>query len=56
MTWEVLQFHVSTETTRPKTRSLLHVLARGAGGVDTMMLLEMFADLLVLYSNMHHAD
>lgn len=55
MTWEVLQFHVGTETSRPKTRSLLHVVARGAGGVETMMLLEMFADLLVLYSNMHHA-
>ncbi|KAG1818009.1 uncharacterized protein BJ212DRAFT_1298872 [Suillus subaureus] len=54
MTWEVSWFHAGIKTTRPKTGDLLRVFARSAG-VDTMILLEMFGDLLVLDTNVHRA-
>jgi hypothetical protein len=54
MASEVPRFHTGIRTTRPKTGYLLRVFARSAG-VDSMILLEMLGDLLVIDSNVHRA-
>lgn len=53
MTCEVPWFHIGA-TARPKTGDLLRSPARGAG-IDVMVVLQMFGNLLVLDSNMHRA-
>lgn len=54
MTGEIAWFGMGIKTTAPKTCSFFRVLAGGAG-VDTMILLKVFRNLLELHRNVHPA-